>query len=365
MRYGSSVRGDYMKIAIAGGGIAGSFLAQLLQQNGHSPDVYDGMDHDTRCGCRSCGWGAPAGIERYLAEVGLDLNEYLLEPMSSMNFDSLVAKTPLLTIDKPRLIRDFTRGITLKRQNLGMEEAKDYDVLVDATGIARALLPPCRSDLILPTLQHRVAVESIGNGRLEAGVYGNQLPGLGYIWVFPLGRNQYHIGIGGIGLSGLESLMDRFYRDLSKRFLITRFCSCHGDVRVSSPYYSTPLYLQKSRKDGRSQLVVGVGESIGTVAPFTGEGIAHSLECARIFAESWPDLEDYAKSVLTKFSWMKKERETLDYLLEKRGKGSPRMRDRWRFFRSARRSGIELPMLEAFRQLGSLSQWLDSPGESR
>ncbi len=354
-----------MKIAIAGAGIAGGYLAQLLQQNGLSPDVYDAMEHDTRCGCRSCGWGAPAGIERYLTDIGLDLNEYLLETMPSMNFDSLVAKTPLLTVDKPRLIRDFTRGITLKRQNLGMEEAKDYDVLVDATGIARALLPPCSSDLTLPTLQHRVLAEPRGSGRLEAGVYGSQVPGLGYIWVFPLGRNQYHVGIGGIGLIGLESLMDRFYQDLSERFVFTLLCSCRGDVRVASPFYSTPLYRQTTGKGDRSQMIVGVGESIGTVAPFTGEGIIHSLECARIFAESWPDADDYARSVLARFAWMKRERETLDYLLDRRGKGGPRMRDRWRFFRSARRSGIGLPMLEAFRQLGSLSKWVDSPRESR
>ncbi len=354
-----------MKIAIAGGGMAGSYLAQLLQQNGHCPDVYDGMEHDTSCGCRSCGWGAPAGIGRYLDNVGLDLNEYLLEPMPSMMFDSLEAKTPLLTIEKPRLIRDLRLGLTLKRQNLGIVEAKDYDVLVDATGITRSLLPPCSSDLTLPTLQHRVVVDQRGSGRLPAGVFGSQVPGLGYIWVFPLGRNLYHIGVGGIGLVSLDGLMDRFYKDLSEQFACTPICSCRGNVRVASPYYSAPLFSQTIRNDGGPQLVVGVGESIGTVAPFTGEGIVHSLECAKILAESWPDPFDYTKSVLARFSWMKKERETLDYLLEQRGKGSPRMVDRWRFFRSARRSGIGLPMLEAFRQLGSLSQWLDGPGAGR
>jgi flavin-dependent dehydrogenase len=352
-----------MKIAIAGAGIAGGYLAQLLMQRGISPDVYDGRDHDTRCGCRSCGWGAPAGIEPYLATIGLDLNEYLLEPMASMNFDGLIAKTPLLTIDKPRLIRDFTRGINPKRQNLGPEEADDYDVLVDATGIARALLPPCRSDLTLPTLQHRVTVKSLGSVRLEAGVFGNRVPGLGYIWVFPLGRDQYHIGIGGIGLDHLENLMDRFYRDLSGQFAFTPVCSCRGVVRVASPYYSEPLYQERTRNDGRSQIIVGVGESIGTVAPFTGEGIAFSLESAKIFARTLPDYKNYTHAVLTRFSWMKKERETLDYLLDRRGKSGPRLRDRWRFVCNARRSGIRLPLVEAFKRIGTLSRWVDNPAD--
>ncbi|MCJ7741953.1 MAG: NAD(P)/FAD-dependent oxidoreductase [Methanoregula sp.] len=353
-----------MNIAIAGAGITGGYLAKLLEQRGISPDVYDGMDHDTRCRCRSCGWGVPRGLETYLADVGLDFNEYLFEPMSSMNFDGLVAKTPLCTLDKPRLIRDFTQGLRLNRQNLGLEKADEYDIVVDATGITRAFLPPCRSDLTLPTLQHRVVVESYGSERLEAGVYGNRIPGLGYLWIFPLGNNHYHIGIGGIGLVRLDSLLDRFYQDSSNRFSFTMLCSCDGFVRVASPYYSTPFYCKKTRKDGTHLVIVGVGESIGTVAPFTGEGIVHSLECARIFADSWPDFEHYTKSVLARFAWMKKERETLNYLLSYEGKHGPRVRDRWRFFCNARRSGIGLPIIEAFKRMGALSQWVESPGQT-
>ena len=354
-----------MNIAIAGAGITGGYLAKLFEQKGISPDVYDGMNHDTRCRCRSCGWGVSRGIGTYLADVGLDLNEYLLEQMSSMNFDGLVAKTPLCTLDKPRLIRDFTQGTRLNRKNLGPEKADEYDVVVDATGITRAFLPPCKSDLTLPTLQHRVVVESHGSERLEAGVYGNRIPGLGYLWIFPLGNNHYHIGIGGIGLVRLDSLLEQFYQDTSGRFSFTTLCSCDGSVRVASPYYSTPFYIRKTRKDGTPQVIVGVGESIGTVAPFTGEGIVHSLECTRIFADSWPDFEHYTKSVLARFAWMKKERETLDYLLSYEGKHGPRMRDRWRFFCNARRSGIGLPMIEAFKQMGALSQWVEIPDESR
>jgi flavin-dependent dehydrogenase len=290
------------------------------------------------------------------------MDEYLLESMPVMNFDGLIAGTPLCTLNKPRLLRDLTRGTALKRRNMGPDEAEDYDVVVDATGITRALLPPCSADLTLPTLQHRVAVESPGSEHLPAGVYGNQVPGLGYVWVFPLGNNEYHIGAGGIGLDRLDSIMDRFYRDMAGRFSFTTLCSCQGVIRVASPYYSTPLYSRKARKDGTSRLIVGVGESIGTVSPFTGEGIVFSLECARILADSWPDPEVYTNAVLARFAWMKKERETLDYLLSRKGKGGPRLQDRWRFFCNARRSGIGLPLLEAFRQIGTLSQWVEGPG---
>jgi flavin-dependent dehydrogenase len=350
-----------MKIAIVGAGIAGGYLAKLLEQKGIVPDVYDPGEHGTGCGCRSCGWGAPVGIKPYLAEVDLDLDEYLIDYMFSMNFDGLVAKTPLCTVNKPRLVRDLSTGIRLNKRKLDPDEADAYDILVDATGISRALLPPCRSDLTLPTVQHRVAVESIGWDRLEAGVYGNRIPGLGYLWIFPLGNDQYHIGIGGIGLLNLDSLMDRFFRESSDRFSFRTLCRCTGEVRVASPYYSTPLYLSRDRKGKPPQLVIGVGESIGIVSPFTGEGIVYSLECARILAESWPDPEEYTRTVLARFAWMKKERETLDFLLEQGNNGGPRLRDRWRFYRNARRSGIELPLLEAFKRMGSLSRWIDVP----
>lgn len=344
-----------MRVAIAGAGIAGSYLAALLERAGLSPDVYDPMAHATRCGYRSCGWGASSGIGAYLEAVCLDPGEYVLGSMASMHFDDLAASTPLVTVDKPRLVHDLAAGVGVIRRSLGPDEIGDYDLVVDATGIARALLPPCLSDLTLPTLQHRVVAEPLGDDRLEAGVYGYDVPGLGYRWVFPLGGDEYHVGVGGIGLESLDSLMERFYRAVEGRFVLTRRCGCTGEVRVSSPYYATPLF------SGRKPLVVGVGEAIGTVTPFTAEGIVHSLECARLLSRHLSAPAGYARAVLATFAWMRRERETLDYLLARRGRGGPRLRDRWRFYRNARRSGIDLPMLEAFRQLGSLSRWIGGP----
>ncbi len=99
------------------------------------------------------------------------------------------------------------------------------------------------------------------------------------------------------------------------------------------------------------------------MSPFTGEGIVYSLECVKMLADAWPDFGSYARSVLARFAWMKKERESLDYLLGKGRTGGPRLRDRWRFYRNARRSGIGLPLAEAFRRIGTLSRWVDSPGK--
>jgi flavin-dependent dehydrogenase len=348
-----------MKVAIAGSGIAGAFLARILAEKGIFADVFDDLAHDTSCGYRSCGWGAPLGIGKYLRYAGLDLDDYLLEKMSPMNFDGLTARTPLCTIHKPRLLRDLNSGLKVRKKKMEGIDLPAYDIVVDATGISRSLLPPCKSDLTLPTLQYRVKAEADEADRLEAGVHGNRIPGLGYVWIFPLEKSQYHIGIGCLGLAQMEELLEEFYQEMSGMFQFTILCSCRGTVRVASPYYSTPFTVSRDKSDGTSQTLVGVGESIGTVSPFTGEGIVYSLECARILADSWPDFDAYSQKVLSRFSWMRRERETIDYLLAQEGGGQPRLRDRWRFYRNAHRSGIRLPMVEAFRRMGSLSMWVD------
>lgn len=350
-----------MRIAVAGAGIAGAYIARLLREKGIEPELFDSMEHDTRCGYRSCGWGAPRAIGSYLARAGFDFEDYLLEPMSSMTFDGLVARTPLCTIDKPHLLRDLSSGLPVHRQPLGTKEADSFDVIIDATGISRAFLPPCRSDLVLPTVQQRVKVEARGSAHLEPGVYGNRIPGLGYLWIFPLGIGQFHIGVGGIRLERHESILDQFYEENADRYSFTPICSCRGAVRVASPYYSAPLHASRLRGDGTFQRIIGVGEAIGTVSPFTGEGILYSLECARLLSDSWPDVGQYAASVLARFQWMRKERETLDYLLSIGKESGPRLRDRWRFYQNARRSGITLPLIEAFRRMGSLSRWVENP----
>ena len=351
-----------MKVAIVGAGIAGGYLACLLQQRGIIPDVYEGGDQAGACGCRSCGWGAPERIGSYLGAVELDPEDYLLEPMGTMNFDRLVARTPLYTIHKPRLLHDLREGLRIFPRHISDPEIDLYDIIVDATGIHRALLPPCSSDLALPTLQYRIKVEPKGNQVLKPGVYGNQIPGLGYLWVFPLGQGIYHIGVGGICLHQQEAILEHYFQELSEKFTLLRLCSCSGKVRVASPHYSAPLMVWRQRENEISQRIIGVGESIGTVSPFTGEGIIYSLQCAKLLADSWPDERIYSSRVLSLFHWMKKERETLEYLLSEGRTKGPRLRDRWRFFCNAQRSGIDLPMLEAFKRMGSLSKWVEEKG---
>lgn len=351
-----------MRIAIAGAGVAGAYLGSLLRRRGLDPEVYDPGACGSPCGCRPCAWGVPARIGPHLTEAGLDPEDYLLEPMATMRLDGLEARTPYRTIDKPRLLRDLSRDAAVVPRPLEPDGAEEYDLVVDATGVARSHLPPCSSDLVLPTLQHRVIAEPLGDERLTAGVWGDDVPGLGYVWAFPLGGDEYHVGVGGIGHASLDELLDRFYRREAERFAFTRVCACRGDVRLASPRYSLPFHVAHPRADGSRRLVVGAGEAIGTVSPFTAEGIVFSLDCAALLAARLSDPEGYTRAVLAEFGWMARERESLDRLLERRGHGGPDLRDRWRFYRNARRSGIEIPLFQAFRQVGSLPRRTNDAG---
>lgn len=358
----NDVQGGKMNLAIAGAGVAGVYLAALLEARGVDLDLYDPEAHGTDCGISPCGWGVPSRISPHLDAVGLSLDDYALAPMKTLLVEGLRVRTPLLTVDKPRLVRDLARSVRVRRQSFGPELAQEYDLVVDATGFARALLPPCRSDLVLDTLQCRVTSGAGETSPLEPTIEGHLVSGFGYTWVFPLGKGRYHVGACTVGPADLEGLVEHALRRLTGQVHLAHHCACRSAVRVSSPYCATPFYAASVAENGTPRLVIGVGESIGTVGPFTGEGILPSMECARLLAESLDDPQGYTRAVLARFRWMMRERETLDRLRAPGGAANLGLRDRWRFYLNARRSGIRLPLAEAVRRTGRLSHWVEGPG---
>jgi len=87
-----------MNVAIAVVGYRG-VPAKLLEQKGISPDVYDRMNiHPMQMSLMR--WGVPRRIETYLVDVGLDFNEYILEPMYSIIL-TVSCKDASLHHDKP------------------------------------------------------------------------------------------------------------------------------------------------------------------------------------------------------------------------------------------------------------------------
>lgn len=279
-----------MKIAVVGLGVAGTYLVRRLSQE----HEVVGFDRQRRENFKAiCAWGTSRyHIKKFLENVEVDFDEYVLHLGENLILDngresSTIPVKGLCTYDKVRLQLDMTKGykvcygVTPSAQEL----AREFDLIVDATGVSRSLLPPAEKDDVAPCFEYRVRY----NGRMPyEDFYVRVFPNTsGYLWYFPLGSGEVYVGAGHISRAPVEEV---------KTFLVR-----HGgepvvrygkSVRLAPPEFLQPFTYCK---------VVGVGESIGTVFPMLGEGIIPSLECAEIFVQNLDNLDNYVKEVLKTF----------------------------------------------------------------
>ncbi|MCS7118130.1 MAG: NAD(P)/FAD-dependent oxidoreductase [Thaumarchaeota archaeon] len=280
-----------MMVTIAGGGIVGSYLANLLSQS-HEVHV---LERQSPEGFKAvCAWGTSYHeMRRLLEEVDLEFDEYVLHVGKRMTVDlgKEAVDVPLkglCTFDKRRLILDLHRrievsyGVEVKRaENLKGELA------VDATGFHRVLLPRLEKDYYIPTLEYLVRYRE---PPIDDFYVRPLRPLSGYLWYFPLGNGLAHVGAG----------------DFYKRHVqvLEEFVSRHdGEIlaRVGRPVRITPPHMTRPHSSGS---VFGVGESVGAVYPVLGEGIIPGMQSARIFHELLNEskLEEYERALTTHFS---------------------------------------------------------------
>lgn len=317
---------ESLRIAIAGAGMAGSYLYRLLKEVGGEISLYDVVER-TGCGQRPCAWGvAPADEYRRLVGRFLDPERYVEQRSDQVRIDGVPMGADLLTVDKPALIRDMIGGASIRYDRL---DPGEYDLVVDATGVERAYLGPVSSDdLIAELCQYRLA----SNQDLGAWF---QTSSSGYGWCFPLGQGEYHVGYGnlpphvGEGMRTIDAVV----------FGSKVKCACRSRIRLSSPYHSAPLVRGN---------VVGVGESIGTVGPLGGDGNLYAMQCSLMLSESLHDLEAYQERVLRTFEWMRKERTTLTRMLDGH---RPSPSDVKVFLEHAHRAGFTMSPVRALRLL--------------
>ncbi len=315
-----------MKVAIAGAGMAGAYLLNLLRMKGFEEvDIYD-VPKKTACGEKSCAWGiAPSNEYRRLLSGIVDFDSYVVYRSDKMKIDGVELKTDMLTIDKPKLIQGMLRREKVKLDPLDMA---DYDRVIDATGATRAFLGPLENDLVADCVQYRLSTDE------DLGLWFST-SSLGYEWSFPLGGNEYHVGFGNLKLLVKEyDLLGHLPGDAGERKVR---CKCYSKVRLASPHFSQPFAMGN---------VVGVGESIGTVGPLGGDGNLYAMQCAEMLVDNWDDLEEYKRLVLSRYDWMRKERRALDRMVK--GK-LPSPTDAMGFLEHSKNAGIELGMVDAFK----------------
>jgi len=275
-----------LKIAIVGAGVTGSYLLNRL--DGHQVECFEMRPQEKWY--TVCAWGTSAPyISEMVKKAGFNFDDYILHRGENMKVDygtgSLELRLKgLVTYDKHRLCEDMLKGHTVHwgqqvKQLDGRFE--DFDLVVDATGMHRSLLPKVQHDYLVPCVEYQVKSSKLP----YSDFYVRPYPGLaGYFWYFPLGNGMAHVGAGelhGRYKGECEAFLKKYDCEVIRKI--------GRPVRVVAPAYCQPFSVGK---------VVGVGESIGTVYPLLGEGIIPSMQCADLFVDNLQDIEAYSEEVL-------------------------------------------------------------------
>jgi len=279
-----------MKVAIVGDGVAGRTLAWLLKETGLEVKLF-GKKHRNACGIRGCGFGTSGSCIQLLGRLNLNPVNFILRYDRFVLMDGRKVRGDLYAIDKPKLLKVLASDIIYEQPNLS-----NYNLVVDATGLSRQLLPSAANDKLARNYQYRVLTR------------GKVFPAFdlirgGYLWTIPLGDREAHIGGGStqLPLKKIKELVEERVRGYKGEVV----CSCFEPIRLSG--LIPPLITNN---------IVAVGEASGTVVPFGGGGIHSSIESALILAECIvrDKLENYNRVMKVKFGWLRKARRIIDNL---------------------------------------------------
>lgn len=280
-----------VKVAVAGGGVAGSYFANLIK-DAYEVAVFERQKAESFRAI--CAWGTSKHEMRRLAgRIGLNFDEYILHEGKEMivklpSGDEFSIKLKgLCTFNKKKFILDMHSrlkvyyGVDVKKVKM-----TNFDLIVDATGFHRALLPRIARDYYIPTVEYLVKYDS---PPME-DFFLMPLTHLGgYLWYFPLSNNLAHVGVGDYFNRHREALNEFIRRTPGEVIDVVG-----RPVRIAPPHLCAPI-----ASDG----VVGLGESIGTVHPVIGEGIIPGMQCAELLAQSLEEgIERYPLKVLKSFS---------------------------------------------------------------
>src|ERR671916_1739371 len=287
-----------MNFAIAGAGVAGSYLGNMLQKRGHSVEIFEASKKDHHWPV--CAWGASRYmLERFSNQAGLDFANYIFHvgkrlkiELPNNNEEVLVLKG-LVTYNKYSWEADLlknvkvTYGKKMTRETFAFDK---YHYVIDCTGLHRSLLPKSGEDFLIPAYEYLLDNVSGANDFIVIGYKGAK----GYFWYFPLDGGRGYMGAGDIEKKYYG--IDTFFKQHPEAKIIKKI---GRPIRLSPPKRMEPFF------DGN---VIGVGESIGCVFPMLGEGIIPSLICSDIFLEvldegNMFDYNGYTDRILKKFGY--------------------------------------------------------------
>lgn len=288
-----------MKIAIAGAGVAGRYLAHLLIKRGNKVEVFESSKRENRFAV--CAWGASKHmLAKFSEQAGLKFDQYIFHTGKLLRMELPNGDTEyldlrgLVTYDKQKWENDLlddnkiTYGMRCSPQTFAFSE---YDYVIDCTGLHRSLLPKSKEDFIIPAYEYLVdGIKDIKEFYVVAYKRAR-----GYFWYFPLNNGRGYVGAGDIDKRYFG--IDEFFKEHCEAKIVKKI---GRPIRLAPPKRMQPLHYKN---------IIGVGESIGCVFPMLGEGIIPSLLCCNIFIEVFDkggprfNTELYRKKVLNKFGY--------------------------------------------------------------
>jgi flavin-dependent dehydrogenase len=285
-----------VRIALAGAGVVGSYLGNMLQRRGHDVEIFEASKPESHWPV--CAWGASRHmLSKFSKQAGIDFESYILHVGSRLKMElpnnkhEYLELKGLVTYDKHKwendLLKDvkITYGFKCTKETFSFDK---YDYVIDCTGLHRTLLPKSNEDFLIPAYEY--LLENV-DGPDEFYVIGYE-GAKGYFWYFPLGGKKAYMGAG----------------DVEKKYHgVKEFLDAHPEAKVTKKI-GRPIRLAppKRMEPFYDNNVIGVGESIGCVFPMLGEGIIPSLICCDFFLDSLTDKFDfkgYRKKVLGYFDY--------------------------------------------------------------
>jgi flavin-dependent dehydrogenase len=291
-----------LKFAIIGAGVAGSYLGNMLYNNGHDITIFEAYQEEKHWPV--CAWGASKHmLEHFSKKAGLEFKDYIFHIGKKIKMElpndkeEFLELDGLVTYNKKQWENDLLKNIDIRFGTVCKKEtfpSHEYDYVIDCTGFHRAFLPKTKNDFIIPAYEYLVENIHDIDEFYVIGYKGAR----GYFWYFPLNNGKGFVGAG----------------DIDKNYYgIKEFFDHHPNAKVikkiGRPIRLSPPILMEPFFSGN---VIGVGESIGTVFPMLGEGIIPSLLCCEIFLKVLGEKKDrnnecnkeeYRKRVLKKFHY--------------------------------------------------------------
>jgi len=294
-----------MKIAIVGAGVSGRSLFRFLELDGmldvHDVEIFDLERPRANCKIHPCAWGVKTPEWKRVCEK-LETKPRIQREFTRITRNGTMLRCDLCTIDKPVFLDDICPGSNIQRGGFDGDCSK-YDLVVDATGEKRAVLPPVRDELKITCRQ---ALFKTGIEDLDIAVIASK--SVGYSWIFPLKFPFVHIGQGSMNWDSSPPEI-REAMEIAGVGDHDPICGWHeSKIRLMSPRHSYPICRGN---------VVGVGEAAGAVSPNNGAGILPGIISANMLADYIHDnisrmqhdgwTYRYETDLIRKFSFLDRE----------------------------------------------------------